>query len=60
MAKLRSMYDHIHDSFEVAVHTMQQAQHHRLAVDLFSSEKLFDLFEDLQSLAKNYGFKLLT
>ena len=42
------------------MHTVQQAQHHRLAVDLFSAEKLFDIFEDLQSLATNYGFKLLT
>ena len=54
------MYDHIHDALEVAVHTVQHAQHDCLGIDLFSSDKLFDLFEDLQSLAHSYGFKLLT
>ena len=60
MAMLRSMHDHIQHALEVAVHTVQQALHHRLSVDLFSSEKLFDLFEGLQSLASSYGFKILT
>ena len=60
MTLFRSMHDSIQHALEVAVHTVQQAQHHRLAIDLLSSGKLFDLFEDLQSLASNYGFKLLT
>ena len=38
MAKLRSMYDHIQHALKVAVQTVQQAQHHRLAIDLFSSD----------------------
>ena len=58
MPKLRSMYDHISGALEVAMHTVQQAQYHRLSIGLFSSLKLFDLFEDLQSLARSYGFKL--
>ena len=57
---LCSMHDDIQHALEVAVHKVQQAQHHRLAIDLLSAEKLFDLFEDLQSLASHYGFKLLT
>ena len=60
MAHLRSMHNHIQHALDVNVHTVQQAQHHRLAVNLFSAEKLFDTFEDLQSLATNCGFKLLT
>ena len=60
MAHLCSVYDHIQHALEVAVHTVQQAKHHRLGVNLFSADKLFGTFEDLQSLAKSYGLKLLT
>ena len=60
MAKLQSVYYHIQNSLEVAVHPVQQARHHRLAINLFTSNKLFDLFKDLQWLARNYGFNLLT
>ena len=60
VAQLSSMYGQIQSALEVAVHTVQQAQHHRLAIDLFSADKLNDLFDDLQSLAGYYGFILLT
>ena len=53
LAKLRG-------SLEVAVHTIQQAQHRRLAIDFLSPDNLHKLFEDLTNVAKDKGFVLLT
>jgi hypothetical protein len=58
-ARWRYMYDKIHAATDVAVHVVQQAQHHRLAVDLLSSDNLANLFSDLSDLALLNGCQLL-
>jgi len=59
-AELNGMYYKLRDALEVAVHTVQQAHHRRLAIDFLSPENLVMLFEDLSSVAKDRGFYLLT
>jgi len=60
MATLNGMYFRLKDSLEVAVHTIQQAQHRRLAIDFLSPDTLRMLFEDLTSIAQEKGFFPLT
>ena len=55
----RYMYDKIHAATDVAVHVVQQAQHHHLAVDLLSPENLSNLFSELSVLAFHNGCQLL-
>jgi len=60
VAEMNSMYQRIRSALEVAVHTVQQAMHRRLAVDLLSPSDLAKIFEDLEQIAVSKGFDLLT
>ena len=60
VAEMNSMYQSIKSALEVAIHTVQQAMHRRLSIDLLSPEDLSRIFEDLTELARTQGFKLLT
>ena len=56
LSRLESqMYNRIH----IATHAIQEAQQHRLAIDLIPHFQLEDLFEKLQRLAKSNGCELL-
>ena len=59
-AKLNAVYHQLYDQVAKAVHAVQQAQHRRIAIDLFSPEDLSDILEDLVSISTASGFKLLT
>ena len=59
-AKLNTAYHQLYDQVAKAVHAVQQAQHRRVAIDLFSPEDLSDILEDLTSISSKSGFKLLT
>ena len=53
------MYEKIHTATDVAVHLVQQVQHHCLAVDLLLAEDLSNLFSNLSTLALCNGCQLL-
>jgi hypothetical protein len=60
LAEMNNMYRDLHSALEVAVHTVQQAMHRRLAIDLLSPSDLQKIFEDLSGVATAQGFNLLT
>ena len=59
-SRLLSIEAQIKDRIQIAVHTIQQAQHRRLAIDLLSHEQLLRLYQQLQKQAEDNGCTLLT
>lgn len=58
-ARLARIENQIKSRLNIAIHTIQQAQHRRLAVDLLSAEQLNILFVKLQEQAVLNGCQLL-
>ena len=60
VSEISSMYRDLHAALEIAVHTVQQAMHRRLAIDLLTPDDLDKIFEDLTEISLAQGFHLLT
>ncbi len=58
--RLLSIETQIKDRIQVAIHTIQQAQHRRLAIDFLSHIQLNLLYKQLQKQADSNGCMLLT
>jgi len=60
VSEMSSMYRDLHAALDIAVHTVQQAMHRRLSIDLLTPTDLEKIFEDLAQVSIAQGFRLLT
>ena len=59
IARLRTQMQTLANQISRIEAAIQQAQHHRLAVDYLSTKQLISLFHQVQSQAKRFGYKAL-
>jgi hypothetical protein len=59
-SRLLSIETQIKDRIQIAIHTIQQAQHRRLAIDFLTHQQLLQLYQQLQKQAESNGCILLT
>lgn len=57
IAKLRAQLNTLRDRIHKLEGIIQQAQHHRLSVNYLSPKNLLDLFQQVQSHAKRFGYR---
>ena len=59
VARLTRILTNLGDLLQTIIHAAQQAQHHRLALDLLSPSELEALFQDVAHKAELYKYQLL-
>jgi uncharacterized coiled-coil protein SlyX len=59
IGRLRTQLQLITNRVQQMESAIQQAQHHRLAVDYLSGKQLFNLFQSVQNQAKRFGYQTI-
>jgi hypothetical protein len=59
IGRLRTQLQLITNRVHQMESAIQQAQHHRLAVDYLSGKQLFNLFQSIQNQAKRFGYQTI-
>lgn len=59
IARLRSQINALSDQITRIEHVVQQAQHHRLAIDYLTPKQLVELFNQVQHHAKRFGYRII-